>query len=100
MDREDLRLAVYAGFVEDGRAPDVGTLANRFAVSRDTVVAGLRQWAHQRHLVLQDGHADEVSVVMAHPFSAVPLGFAVMAADPVVGRLRVGLLRAAAPAAR
>jgi hypothetical protein len=39
-----------------------------------TVRAGLAELARARHLVLDQ--ADQI--VMAHPFSAVPLGFAVM----------------------
>ena len=41
----------------------------------------LRQLADERHLVLRDpgsGSDDDVSIVMAHPFSAIPLGFVVM----------------------
>lgn len=64
MDTEDARLAVYRSFAETGRPPEPGTLDP----------ALLRALHEQRHVVLgADGE-----IVMAHPFSAVPLGFSVM----------------------
>lgn len=63
MDLEDVRLAVYQAFAETGRPPDLP--------GREPE---LRQLAEARHLALDD----QGRVVMAHPFSAVPLGFAVM----------------------
>jgi hypothetical protein len=51
-------------------------LAAQFGADESEVQAGLRQLAESRHLVLdRDGHT-----VMAHPFSAVPLGFVAMSA--------------------
>jgi hypothetical protein len=73
MDTEDLRLAVYHGFAAGGRAPAVGDLAGQLRVDRATVAEGLAALARDRQLVL-----DGDRIVMAHPFSAVPLGFAVM----------------------
>jgi Alkylmercury lyase len=70
MDVEDLRLAVYRSFAQRGRPPEV----SEFDAEPSTVRHGLRQLAAARHLVLDEHGA----VVMAHPFSAVPLGFAVM----------------------
>lgn len=64
MDPEDVRLAVYRAFAETGRPPAPGSL--------DPGV--LRELHDQRHVVLgPDGE-----IVMAHPFTAVPLGFSVM----------------------
>jgi hypothetical protein len=64
VDTEDVRLAVYRSFAATGRAPERDSL-DRHA---------LRELHKQRHLVLgADG-----GVVMAHPFSEVPLGFSVM----------------------
>jgi Alkylmercury lyase len=71
---EDLRLAVYHSFARTGRSPDADELAEQLALDATTVRAGLTELARARHLVL--GQADQI--VMAHPFSAVPLGFAVM----------------------
>lgn len=74
MDLEDLRVAVYRSFAETGRAPELGELARGAGTSEDAVVEGLHELAAARHLVL-DG---DDRIVMAHPFSAVPLGFSVM----------------------
>lgn len=64
MDTEDVRLAVYRSFAETGRAPEPGALD----------AEALRALHEQRHVVLgADGE-----IVMAHPFSSVPLGFSVM----------------------
>jgi Alkylmercury lyase len=74
MDPEDLRLTVYRSFAEAGRAPDLTRLAEHVDHEPATIRRGLRQLAQARHLVLDAQDA----VVMAHPFSAVPLGFSVM----------------------
>lgn len=73
-DIRDLRLAVYEGFASSGLTPDVGELADRFETGPEEVRRGLRELHRQRHVVL-DG---DDRIVMAHPFAAVPLGFAVM----------------------
>lgn len=76
MDLEDLRLAVYRAFAHEGLPPAVADLAAEFECSTEVVNDGLKQLAAARHLALDaDGH-----IVMAHPFSAVPLGFSVMGA--------------------
>ncbi len=74
LDREDLRLAVYRGFAADGRAPGSGALAEQLHVDQATVTDGLRDLAQAHHLVM-DG---QDRILMAHPFAAIPLGFAVM----------------------
>jgi hypothetical protein len=76
VDIEELRLVVYRSFARTGRVPETRALARQVDGRIRDVRAGLQQLAEQRHLVL--GDAGEV--VMAHPFSAVPLGFAVMGA--------------------
>ncbi|MFI6587035.1 organomercurial lyase [Embleya sp. NPDC050493] len=73
MSVEQLRLAIYRGFAETGRAPSDPELAATLGVSEATVRAGLWALHERRHIVLRDG-----AIVMAHPFSAVPLGFSVM----------------------
>jgi hypothetical protein len=73
-DLEDVRLAVYRWFAQVGRAPTAGELADHLGLDVETVLAGLTELARVRHLVLDQGN----QIVMAHPFSAVPLGFAVM----------------------
>lgn len=74
MDLEDLRLAVYRWFAETGRPPDVDHLAEQLTLDVAAVRAGLIELARSRHLVVDEAGR----IVMAHPFSAVPLGFAVM----------------------
>ena len=74
MDREDLRLAVYTEFAETGRAPTAGELGGRFGAGERVVAMTLAELAADRHLVLDDAGR----IAMAHPFSAVPLGFSVM----------------------
>jgi hypothetical protein len=71
---EDLRLAVYGSFAESGRVPDAAELAADLGLDEQDARAGLRRLAVARHVVL-DG-SDRI--LMAHPFSSTPLGFAVM----------------------
>ena len=57
--------------------PTMAVLANDLASTPEEVSAGLHTLAGQRHLALgEDGE-----VTMAHPFSAVPLGFSAMGRD-------------------
>src|SRR5271165_1626847 len=77
MDLEDLRLAVYRAFAETGRAPGADRLARQLGAEALVVAEGLGELARARHLALGDHQGQ---IVMAHPFSAVPLGFSVMGA--------------------
>jgi hypothetical protein len=98
VDDENIRMAVFAAFAETGRAPTVRELAVGFATSVARVADALRRLALARHLVLDSSRAAEPAVVMAHPFSAVPLGYRGDGpADVVVGRLCMGLVRLAEP---
>ena len=74
MDDEDVRLAVYRTFAATGAAPNVDELADALATDRAVIRAALRRLHSARHVVLDD----DDRIVMAHPFSAVPLGFSVM----------------------
>jgi hypothetical protein len=71
---EDLRVQVYGCFAETGRAPSAAELAGQLTVGEQEVEGGLRRLAKARHVVLDSAG----QIVMAHPFAAVPLGFAVM----------------------
>jgi hypothetical protein len=71
---EQLRVSVYQTFADTGHPPHLGSLAEVFAEPVEVISAGLRKLAAARHLVLDEHDA----IVMAHPFSAVPLGFSVM----------------------
>jgi hypothetical protein len=76
VDAEDLRVAVYDRF-RKGQIPRVPSLAADLSRTPVQVSATLAILAGQRHLALgADGE-----IAMAHPFSAVPLGFSVMARD-------------------
>ena len=76
MDLEDLRLAIYAG-CRRGRVPRIADLATELLATREQVGSGLLTLAAARHLALgSDGE-----ITMAHPFTAVPLGFSVMGRD-------------------
>lgn len=74
MDVEDLRLTIYQWFIRTGQALTVGELTGLLATDTDAVRRGLAELARRRHVVLDDAGR----IAMAHPFSAVPLGFAVM----------------------
>jgi hypothetical protein len=71
---EDVRLAVYRGFAKHGRCDSPAELARRLDASEEAVRDHLRELHRQRHVVL----AEDDSVVMAHPFASIPLGFSVM----------------------
>ncbi len=76
MDTEDLRLAVYDRFMR-GQIPRITTLTEDLSVTAAEVRAGLSTLAAERHLALgADGE-----ITLAHPFTAVPLGFSVMGRD-------------------
>jgi hypothetical protein len=77
LDLEALRLAIYRTFAREGRQPDREALAEDFGTTLDAVEAGYRDLASVRHLVLDESG----DIVMAHPFSSVPLGFSVMGRD-------------------
>ena len=74
---ETLRLAIYHAFADDGRAPVPDVLAQQLGLPPAEIDADLHELARQRHVVLDP----EGRIVMAHPFAAIPLGFAVMGAE-------------------
>jgi len=74
LDDEDLRVAVYRRFTETGLEPTAAGLAEELLTDQEAVRQALRRLADQRHVVL--GPDDRI--VMAHPFTSVPMGFAVM----------------------
>lgn len=76
METEDLRLAVYDTFRRGG-IPTVTSLAADTSTAEEQVRSGLAALAEARHVALgPDGE-----IAMAHPFTAVPLGFSVMGAS-------------------
>ena len=77
MDTEDVRLAIYQAFRTTGRAPTVDQLVDELQTSSPVIGESLAELAAQRHLVLDA----QGGIVMAHPFSSIPLGFSVMGAN-------------------
>lgn len=73
---EAIRLAIYAHFATTGRAPAPETLAQQTGSSMADTRHALTRLHHSRDLVLTPADPDQIA--MAHPFSAVPLGFSVM----------------------
>jgi hypothetical protein len=74
LDVEALRVTVFRSFAVGGSAGPAAELAAATGQPAPAVRAALRELAAQRHLVL-DG---DDRILMAHPFSSVPLGFSVM----------------------
>ena len=74
IDDENVRVAVYRRYVETGLEPTVAWLAGELETNEEAVRTRLRGLAEQRHVVL--GPDDRI--LMAHPFTSVPMGFAVM----------------------
>jgi len=71
---EDVRLAVYRRFAETGLEPTVGWLTTAVETDDGSLRSALRRLEGQRHVVLGGGDR----ILMAHPFTSVPMGFAVM----------------------
>ncbi len=76
LDRE-VRWHLYHALADTGRALDVWEVAERTGTSAEQAGHSVRRLADQRHLVL----AEDDTVVMAHPFATIPLGFSVMSSS-------------------
>jgi hypothetical protein len=74
VDTEDVRLQVYEAFASSGRPPTPTELAAANDIGVSEVHAALQELAAARHLVLDL----QSNIVMAHPFSSVPMGFSAM----------------------
>jgi len=73
----ELRNLTYGLFVELGRAPSVGEVAEAAGLPRTEVAAAWRRLHHAHALVLEP---DGTQIRMANPFSAVPTPYRVEAA--------------------
>jgi hypothetical protein len=71
---EDVRLAVYRAYAESGLEPTVDGLGTELDSDETMIRSALRRLGGQRHVVLGEGDR----ILMAHPFTSVPMGFAVM----------------------
>jgi hypothetical protein len=67
-------LQVYRSFADRGVAPTIDELASTLGGSQVEMRRALHRLAADRHLVL----AADDSILMAHPFASIPLGFSVM----------------------
>ena len=74
---ENVRLAVYRSFSSTGSAPSLTELCAATALPLGEIGAALRLLHERRDLVLDD----DGCILMAHPFSSIPLGFSVMGAN-------------------
>ncbi|MGH3402397.1 MAG: organomercurial lyase [Streptosporangiaceae bacterium] len=73
---EDVRLSIYSGFASTGLAPSAVALADATGLTTRQIEEACDVLSEHRDIVLDpDGR-----IVMAHPFSSVPLGFSVMGA--------------------
>ncbi|WP_214416275.1 organomercurial lyase [Sphaerisporangium fuscum] len=73
-DLADVRVFVYRRFAETGDPPAPEEVAAQFGIGLDETLAALRL-LHDSNLLVLD--AERRGVIMAHPWSAVPLGFVV-----------------------
>jgi hypothetical protein len=71
---DDVRMAVYRRFADGGLEPTTAWLVAELGSSEEQVRRALDRLAEQRHVVLGPNHR----ILMAHPFTSVPMGFAVM----------------------
>jgi len=71
---ERVRRAIYDTFARQGHAPSSEQIRNLAAADDTQLTVAVTELAAQRHLVLDEPG----DVVMAHPFTAVPLGFSLM----------------------
>ena len=72
--REQVRLAVYDAFRNEARAPSVIELADAVGSAPPQIRQSLAELDASRDLVF-DG---DDRIIMAHPFTSVPMGFSVM----------------------
>lgn len=77
VDLNSLRLIIYRTFADTGLPPETAVMADRLGLDPGAIVLGLRQLAQMRHLVIDE----QDRILMAHPFSSLPMGFAVMGTD-------------------
>jgi hypothetical protein len=75
LDPEDVRICIYQSFCNSGHAPKRAKLNQIFhAFTSDQISNALKTLTSGRLLVLDENE----EVIMAHPFSSVPLGFSCM----------------------
>lgn len=71
---QSVRHFVYSQFAETGTPPELTDITTHLNISIEEAQTALVELAENRHLVLNE----KSEILMAHPFSAVQLGFSVM----------------------
>lgn len=71
---KEVRFRIYDSFAKDGIAPNVEGLAEQTSLTASEIQVVLQDLAASRHIVIDENYR----ILMAHPFSSIPLGFSVM----------------------
>lgn len=71
---KDARFRIYDSFAKNGVAPTLEELAEHTSLGISEIQVILKDLASSRHIVIDDHYR----ILMAHPFSSIPLGFSVM----------------------
>lgn len=74
MHSREFRLFIYQQLARRGTAPDIIELSRHFNLSIEESKAILQELATARHIAINS----DLQILMAHPFSTIPLGFSVM----------------------
>ncbi len=76
---KDVRFSIYNSFAKDGVAPTVNDLAEQTTSTISEIQFVLQELAAARNIVIDEQHR----ILMAHPFSSIPLGFSVMGPNTI-----------------
>lgn len=74
MTTREVRLFIYQQLSLLGTAPDISQISKHFNLTNEETIVIMQALAQSRHIVINE----KFEIVMAHPFSTVPLGFSVM----------------------
>ena len=72
--QKEVRFRIYDSFAKNGVAPTLEELAEHTSLGISEIQVILKDLASSRHIVIDDHYR----ILMAHPFSSIPLGFSVM----------------------
>ena len=74
---KDVRFRIYDSFAKDGVAPTLERLADETSLTVSEIQLVLQELAATRNIVIDEHYR----ILMAHPFSSIPLGFSVMGSN-------------------
>ena len=74
---KDARFRIYDSFAKNGVAPTLEELAEHTSLGISEIQVILKDLASSRHIVIDEHYR----ILMAHPFSSIPLGFSVMGSN-------------------